>query len=86
MLLESKMIATVYRMARTIYGASKTKKPKPTLPPEMDVNVYMTRLINTILSIRDKASKDAALLRMENMAADIQTVLNMEGSNTGIPV
>lgn len=72
------MFATVSKMARTIYGTSKTKKPKPTIPPEMDVNVYMTRLIGSILSIKDKTSKDAAIARMENMASDIHTILNKE--------
>jgi hypothetical protein len=73
------MFATVCKMARTIYGTSKTKKPKPTIPPEMDINVYLTRLINTIVSIKDKTSKDAALARMENMETDLQTILNKEG-------
>jgi hypothetical protein len=73
------MFATVCKMARTIYGTSKTKKPKPTIPPEMDVNVYLTRLISSIVSIRDKTSKDAALARMDNMASDLETILNKEG-------
>lgn len=50
------------------------------VPAELDVNVYLTRLISAVVSIKDKISKDDALARMENMASDIQTVLN-NGSN-----
>ena len=63
-------------MGRTIYGTSKTKKPPPTIPPEMDVTAYLTRLVNTIVSIKDKTSKDAALVRMEIIASDIEKALD----------
>lgn len=47
-----------------------------TVPQEQDINVYVVRLIDTISSIKDKTSKDNALLRMENMVSDIQTVID----------
>jgi hypothetical protein len=46
-----------------------------TVPQEQDINVYVLRLIDTISSIKDKTSKDNALLRMENMVSDIQIVI-----------
>jgi len=66
-------------MKRAIYGVSSIKKPTKctiTVPPEQDVNVYLLRLVSTVVSIKDKTSKDAAIDRMENMVSDIQTALN----------
>lgn len=70
-------------MKKSIYGSRK-KDDKPCVhivPPEQDVNMYMLRLIDTIVSITDKTSKDNAILRMENMVGNIQTVLNMNPNN-----
>ena len=65
-------------MKRPIYGISSVKKPlicEYAIPPEKDVNAYMIRVIRAIASIKDKDSKDTALLRMELIASDIQKAL-----------
>jgi hypothetical protein len=75
----SKQSKSVYGNSgrRPIYGVSKIQEPCTlTIPPELDINTYMMRTIMSITSIKDKTSKDTALVRLENISTDIKTIVN----------
>jgi hypothetical protein len=62
---------------RAIYGDSKTPQPCTyTIPPELDINVYMLRAISAISSISDVQTKKIALTRLTNISTDITTIVN----------
>jgi hypothetical protein len=49
------------------------------IPQEKDINLYMTRAIQSISSITSKESKDLALMRLNNIVTDITTIVNGTG-------
>ncbi len=47
-----------------------------TIPPELDVNTYIARAMSAVTSITDVTTKTVALIRLNNMEADIRAVVN----------
>jgi hypothetical protein len=64
--------------ARPIYGiATNISEPCTyTIPPELDLNTYIARAMNTMSSITNATTKNVALIRLNNIEADIRTIVN----------
>jgi len=62
--------------AGNMFGMVKEEPCVYTVPPELDINNYMIRVINALSSIQDKRTKDTAVARLGNIAEDINIILN----------
>ena len=65
--------------ARPIYGAATANTSESctyTIPPELDVNTYIARAMSAITSITSATTKNVALIRLNNIEADIRTIVN----------